>query len=150
MRFSSQRLEIMSLNPPHNRLAIRVLSADKLTYRNARANGAGLLRLLESWQQVVSAIGYDFLIQFLVGLVVGIGGGIALAGMSVVAPKIAMWGGALLILFYFSHLYLMGITRDFLKFGGMGKHREKEKWESGTMIKDDGRPLTPAESIAET
>jgi RDD family len=67
----------------------------------------------------------------------------ALAGMSVVAPRIAIWGGAVLILFYF--LLYFGYYA-FFEIWWNGQTPGKRK-VGIRVIKDSGRPLTPAESI---
>jgi uncharacterized RDD family membrane protein YckC len=130
----------MSLNPPTTSLPLES-SGDKLTIETPEQTTLDFA--VAGIGSRFLAIAYDFLIQFLVGLVVGIGGGIALAGMSVVAPKIAMWGGAVLILFYF--LLYFGYYA-FFEIWWNGQTPGKRK-VGIRVIKDSGRPLTPAESI---
>ncbi len=89
------------------------------------------------------AIAYDAIIQFLIGLIVGIGGIMALAGISTVAPKAAVWGGAFLVLFYF--LLYFGYYAIFeILWNGQTPGKRKVGIR---VIKDSGRPLTPAETI---
>jgi uncharacterized RDD family membrane protein YckC len=89
------------------------------------------------------AIAFDLLIQFLVAGIVGIGGYFALAGISAVAPKAAIWGGALLLIFYF--LLYFGYFAFFeILWNGQTPGKRKVGLR---VIKDSGRPLTPAESI---
>jgi uncharacterized RDD family membrane protein YckC len=89
------------------------------------------------------ALAFDVLIQTVIGVVVGIAGAFALGGMFVVAPKAGMWGGAILILFYFM-LYFGYYAFFEIFWNGQtpGKRQVGIR-----VIKDSGRPLTPAESI---
>jgi uncharacterized RDD family membrane protein YckC len=90
------------------------------------------------------ALAWDTLIQLLVGLVVGFGGGLTLAALSITAPKTAMWAGALLILFFF-FLYFGYFAFFEILWNGQTPGKRKAGIR---VIKDSGRPLTPAESIA--
>jgi uncharacterized RDD family membrane protein YckC len=89
------------------------------------------------------ALAYDVLLQTLIAIVVGIAGALALGGIAGVAPKAGMWGGALLILFYFM-LYFGYYAFFEILWNGQtpGKRNVGIR-----VIKDSGRPLTPAESI---
>ena len=89
------------------------------------------------------AIAYDLLIQTAVALIVGIGGAFAMAGITAVAPKAAMWAGALLILFYF-FLYFGYFPFFEILWNGQTPGKRKVGLR---VIKDSGRPLTPSESI---
>jgi uncharacterized RDD family membrane protein YckC len=90
------------------------------------------------------ALAVDTLIQVLVGFVAGIGGSILLAVISSAVPKAAMWGVAILILFYF--LLYFGYFAIFeIVWNGQTPGKRKAGIR---VIKDSGRPLTPAESIA--
>ena len=89
------------------------------------------------------AIAYDVVIQFLVGLIVGIFGTIALGVVFAGAPRAGLWVGAILILFYFV-LYFGYYTIFEIWWNGQTPGKRKVGIR---VIKDDGRPLTPAESI---
>jgi len=90
------------------------------------------------------ALALDTLIQMAVGFVVGIGGSILIGVLSAAVPKAAMWGFAILILFYF--LLYFGY---FALFEIIWNGQTPGKRKAGIrVIKDSGRPLTPAESIA--
>jgi uncharacterized RDD family membrane protein YckC len=89
------------------------------------------------------AMAVDALIQIVVGLVVGIGGGFSIAGLSRYWPSASMWGFAVLILFYF--LLYFGYFAVFeIIWNGQTPGK---RWTKIRVIKDSGRPLTPAESI---
>ena len=89
------------------------------------------------------ALALDTLIQFLVGLIVGIGGTYGIGMISAASGKAAMWGFAVLILFYF--LLYFGY---FALFEIIWNGQTPGKRKAGIrVIKDSGRPLTPAESI---
>jgi uncharacterized RDD family membrane protein YckC len=86
------------------------------------------------------ALALDTLIQFAVGIAAGLAGAFAIGAMAAFAPKLAMWGGAILILFYF-----------FLYFGYFALF--EILWNGQTpgnraagirVIKYSGRPLPPA------
>src|SRR3984893_17921756 len=140
LRFSSQRIDIMSQN-----LSDRPGSdsfTDKLTIVTPEQTSLDFA--VAGIGSRFLALAWDTLIQLLIGLVVGFGGGLTLAGLSIAAPKTAMWAGALLILFFF-----------FLHFGYFAffqilwNGQTPGKRKAGIrVIKDSGRPLTPAESIA--
>ncbi len=89
------------------------------------------------------ALAYDILIQMLIGTVVWIGGTMAIAGMAAVAPRAGIWGFAILMLFsfllYFGYYPLFEILWN-------GQTPGKRK-VGIRVIKDSGRPLTPAETI---
>jgi uncharacterized RDD family membrane protein YckC len=89
------------------------------------------------------AIAYDTLIQFLVGIVVGIGGSMAIIGMTRVAPRAGIWGGAILVLAYF-FLYFGYYPLFEILWNGQTPGKRKAGIR---VIKDSGRPLTPAETI---
>ena len=89
------------------------------------------------------ALALDTLLQMLVGLVAGIAGGILLGLIDAAYPKASLWGAAILILFYF--LLYFGYFAFFeITWNGQtpGKRTIGIR-----VIKDSGRPLTPAESI---
>src|SRR6202171_1530877 len=141
LRFSSQRLDIMSLNPPSTALPSE-LSPDKLTIETPEQTTLDFA--VAGIGSRFLAIAFDLLIQTVVGIIVGIGGAFALGGISAVAPKAAIWAGALLIIFYF--LLYFGY---FALFEILWNGQTPGKRKAGIrVIKDSGRPLTPAESIA--
>lgn len=130
----------MSLNPPGAALPSES-SPDKLTIETPEQTTLDFA--VAGIGSRFLAIAYDLLIQTLVGIIVGIGGGLALGGISVVAPKAAIWGGALLIIFYF--LLYFGYFPIFeILWNGQTPGKRKIGIR---VIKDSGRPLTPAESI---
>jgi uncharacterized RDD family membrane protein YckC len=89
------------------------------------------------------ALAYDVIIQFLVGLVVGIGGTAAIAAISTATPRVAMWTTAILIIFYF--LLYFGYYAFFeIIWNGQTPGKRKAGIR---VIKGSGRPLTPVESI---
>jgi uncharacterized RDD family membrane protein YckC len=89
------------------------------------------------------ALAFDVLIQTLVGVVVGIGGMFTVLGISFATPKAGMWGAAIMVVFYF--LLYFGYYAFFEIFWN-GQTPGKRK-AGIRVIKDSGRPLTPAESI---
>jgi uncharacterized RDD family membrane protein YckC len=90
------------------------------------------------------ALAVDTLIQILVGLVVGFGGSAAIGVLELAMPKAAVWGLAILVLFFF--LLYFGY---FAFFEIIWNGQTPGKRKAGIrVIKDSGRPLTPAESIA--
>lgn len=83
------------------------------------------------------------LIQVGVGLVVGIAAGVAIASVSRTMPRTALWGSAILLLFFF--LLYFGYFAFFeIVWNGQTPGKRKIGIR---VIKDSGRPLTPAESI---
>jgi uncharacterized RDD family membrane protein YckC len=89
------------------------------------------------------ALALDTLIQIVIGLVVGIGGAFAIRGLTAIWPNSSLWGAAILLLFFFL-LYFGYFALFEIIWNGQtpGKRRTKIR-----VIKDSGRPLTPAESI---
>jgi uncharacterized RDD family membrane protein YckC len=90
------------------------------------------------------ALALDTLIQILVSLIVGIGGGVAIFAVSTVLPKGAIWGSAILVLFFF-FLYFGYFALFEIIWNGQTPGKRKAGIR---VIKDSGRPLTPAETIA--
>jgi uncharacterized RDD family membrane protein YckC len=89
------------------------------------------------------ALALDTLIQIAVGLVVGIAGAFGLGAAAAFAPRLAVWTGAILILFYF--LLYFGY---YALFEILWNGQTPGKRVIGIrVVKDSGRPLTPAESI---
>jgi uncharacterized RDD family membrane protein YckC len=89
------------------------------------------------------ALTIDVLIQMAIGLVVGIGGGFSIAALRSFGPRASLWTSAALVLFFF--LLYFGYFAFFeIIWNGQtpGKRMTKIR-----VIKDSGRPLTPAESI---
>jgi uncharacterized RDD family membrane protein YckC len=133
-------LEIMSLNPPNSALPFES-SADKLTIETPEQTALDFA--VAGIGSRFLAIAYDALIQLGIGLAVGLGGSLAMIGIAAVAPKAAVWGGALLILFFF--LLYFGYYAFFeILWNGQTPGKRKVGIR---VIKDSGRPLTPAESI---
>lgn len=90
------------------------------------------------------ALALDTVIQTLVGFIVWIGGFMVVGALSVAAPKSAIWGLAILVLFFF--LLYFGY---FAFFEIIWNGQTPGKRKAGIrVIKDSGRPLTAAESIA--
>jgi uncharacterized RDD family membrane protein YckC len=89
------------------------------------------------------AIAFDTLIQVVVGLVVGIVAALTIAGISRFLPTGSVWGMAILVLFYF--LLYFGYF-PFFEIIWNGQTPGKRK-AGIRVIKDSGRPLTPAECI---
>lgn len=90
------------------------------------------------------ALALDTLIQMLVGFIVGLGGSMVVGALAAAAPKSAIWGLAIMILFFF--LLYFGY---FAFFEIIWNGQTPGKRKAGIrVIKDSGRPLTVAESIA--
>jgi uncharacterized RDD family membrane protein YckC len=89
------------------------------------------------------ALAYDTLIQILVGVIVGVGGSILIGVFATMAPRASLWGMAILILFYFL-LYFGYYALFEIIWNGQTPGKRKAGIR---VIKDSGRPLTPAESI---
>jgi uncharacterized RDD family membrane protein YckC len=90
------------------------------------------------------AIAFDTLIQLGAAIVVGIGGVFAIRGVARLAPMAGLWGGAALLLLYF--LLYFGYFAFFeIIWNGQTPGKRKVGIR---VIKDSGRPLSPAESIA--
>ena len=89
------------------------------------------------------AIAYDTLLQILVGVVAGILWVFIVPGMSTVLPLSSMWLGAIFLLFYFL-LYFAYYPFFEILWNGQTPGKRKEGIR---VIKDSGRPLTPAETI---
>jgi len=89
------------------------------------------------------AISIDTLIQIAIGLVAGIAGAFGIAGLAKIWPRFSMWGGAILILFFFV-LYFGYFAIFEIIWNGQSPGK---RWTKIRVIKDSGRPLTPAESI---
>jgi uncharacterized RDD family membrane protein YckC len=90
------------------------------------------------------ALALDTLIQMLVGFIVLIGGSMVIGALAAAVPKSAIWGLALLVLFFF--LLYFGYFAFFeIIWNGQTPGKKKAGIR---VIKDSGRPLTAAESIA--
>jgi uncharacterized RDD family membrane protein YckC len=83
------------------------------------------------------------MIQIAIGLVVGIAGGFGIAGLSKYWPRSSVWGSAFLVLFFFV-LYFGYFAIFEIIWNGQSPGK---RWTKIRVIKDSGRPLTPAESI---
>jgi len=89
------------------------------------------------------ALAYDMLIQLLIGIIVGVAGAVAVGGMATVAPRAGMWGAAIFVLIYF-FLYFGYYPLFEILWNGQTPGKRKAGIR---VIKDSGRPLTPAETI---
>lgn len=90
------------------------------------------------------ALALDTLIQILVGFIVMLGGSMLVAALAAAAPKLAVWGLAIMVLFFF--LLYFGYYAFFeIIWNGQTPGKRKAGIR---VIKDSGRPLTAAESIA--
>lgn len=89
------------------------------------------------------ALAIDTLIQMLVGFVVGLGGSMAIGFTSAAFPRASLWGFAILVLFFFV-LYFGYFALFEIIWNGQTPGKRKAGIR---VIKDSGRPLTPAESI---
>jgi uncharacterized RDD family membrane protein YckC len=90
------------------------------------------------------AVAIDLLIQSLVGFVVGFGGLMLVGLIATTLPRAAMWAFAILFLFFF---FLYFGYYAFFEIFWNGQTPGKRKIGI-RVIKDSGRPLTPAETIA--
>jgi uncharacterized RDD family membrane protein YckC len=89
------------------------------------------------------ALAYDMLIQLLVGIIVGVTAALLSPVFSSLPSQASLWGVAILILFYF--LLYFGYYAFFeIIWNGQTPGKRKAGIR---VIKDSGRPLTPAESI---
>lgn len=89
------------------------------------------------------AVAYDVILQSLVALIVGIAGSLIVRAITSIIPKAGMWGVAILVLFYF-FLYFGYYAVFEIIWNGQTPGKRKAGIR---VIKDSGRPLTPAESI---
>jgi uncharacterized RDD family membrane protein YckC len=130
----------MSTNPSNAGLSLGPV-ADKLTIETPEQTSLDFA--VAGIGSRFLALAFDILIQLLIGIVVGIAGAVALNGIIRVLPTAGIWGGAILILFYF--LLYFGY---FALFEILWNGQTPGKRKAGIrVIKDSGRPLTPAESI---
>ena len=90
------------------------------------------------------ALAYDTLLQMLVGFIAGLGGSIVIGLLAAAVPTASLWGFALLVLFFF-FLYFGYFAFFEIIWNGQTPGKRKAGIR---VIKDSGRPLTPAESIA--
>jgi len=89
------------------------------------------------------ALALDTLIQIAVAIVAGFAGAFILAATAALAPRLAVWTGAILVVFYF--LLYFGY---YALFEIIWNGQTPGKRVIGIrVVKDSGRPLTPAESI---
>jgi uncharacterized RDD family membrane protein YckC len=131
----------MSSNPPGPDLSLGSFS-DKLTIETPEQTAldfqvAGIgSRFL--------AVAIDMLIQALAGIVVTLAGFMLMGLLAFAVPGAAVWGFAILLLFFF--LLYFGYYAFFeILWNGQTPGKRKVGIR---VIKDSGRPLTPAESIA--
>ena len=89
------------------------------------------------------ALALDIFIQTLIGIVVGVAASLMITGAAFFSPRSGMWVAAAVILFYF--LLYFGYYAVFeIIWNGQTPGKRKMGIR---VIKDSGRPLTPAESI---
>jgi uncharacterized RDD family membrane protein YckC len=130
----------MSTNPPNAGLSVGAV-ADKLTIETPEQTALDFA--VAGIGSRFLALAYDILIQFLVGIAVGIAGSFAIGGIAFFIPKAAMWSAAILLIFFF--LLYFGYYAFFeIIWNGQTPGKRKVGIR---VIKDSGRPLTPAESI---
>jgi uncharacterized RDD family membrane protein YckC len=89
------------------------------------------------------ALALDTAIQLAAAIILGVAGGFSIAGIAKLWPNSSMWGGAVLILLYFT-LYFAYFALFEIIWNGQTPGK---RWTKIRVIKDSGRPLTPAESI---
>ena len=130
----------MSIEPPNAGLTLGPL-ADQLTIETPEQTSldfevAGIgSRFL--------AIAYDTILQSLVAIIVGIAGSLITRGIRGIMPRVGVWWAAILLLFYF-FLYFGYYAVFEIIWNGQTPGKRKAGIR---VIKDSGRPLTPAESI---
>jgi uncharacterized RDD family membrane protein YckC len=132
-------MDIMPSNPPEREAATAYV--DQLTIETPEQTALDFT--VAGIGSRFLALALDTLIQTAVGIVVGVAGFMAIAAASALAARLAIWGFALLILFgfflYFGYFALFEI---------LWNGQTPGKRVAGIrVIKDSGRPLTPAESI---
>jgi uncharacterized RDD family membrane protein YckC len=89
------------------------------------------------------AVIIDILIQSVVAIVLGIGGGFSISSINERWPKAGPWAGGILLLLYF--LLYFGYFAVFeIVWNGQSPGKRITKLR---VIKDSGRPISPAESI---
>jgi uncharacterized RDD family membrane protein YckC len=130
----------MSSNPPNAGLPFGS-SSDKLTIETPEQTALDFA--VAGIGSRFLALAYDVLIQLLIGIIVGVGGFLAVVGMSAVAPRASVWGGAVLVLVYF-FLYFGYYPLFEILWNGQTPGKRKAGIR---VIKDSGRPLTPSETI---
>src|SRR5260370_19675120 len=89
------------------------------------------------------AVAVDTLTKMLVGFIVGLGGSILIGVIAAAMPVASLWGFAILVLFFF-FLYFGYFALFEIIWNGQTPGKRKAGIR---VIKDSGRPLTPAESI---
>jgi uncharacterized RDD family membrane protein YckC len=128
------------LNPPEARMPFGS-AADQLTIQTPEQTEVDFA--VAGIGSRFLALAYDTLWQILVGLVVGIAGLFITAVTAPVARAGRMWVIAAFVIFYF--LLYFGYYPFFeIMWNGQTPGKRKENIR---VIKDSGRPLTPAESI---
>lgn len=130
----------MSSNPSDAGLSLGS-SADKLTIQTPEQTALDFA--IAGIGSRFLALAYDMLIQFVVGTILGIAGAVAMTRIASVAPRAGMWGAAVLVLIYF-FLYFGYYPLFEILWNGQTPGKRKTGIR---VIKDSGRPLTPAETI---
>src|ERR1700676_3778333 len=139
--FSTQRMVIMSSGVLGDRNA-SVSFVDQLTIETPEQTALDF-QVAGIGSRFI-ALALDTLMQTAVGLIILIAGGIGIAGLSKYWPASETWGAALMVLFFF-FLYFGYFTLFEVLWNGQTPGKRKAGIR---VIKDSGRPLTPAESIA--
>ena len=86
----------------------------------------------------------DTLIQIAIGVVIGVGGGLLLSLLKIGGELSSLWIIAIMIVFFLVLLY-----GYFAIFEAIWNGQTPGKRKMGIrVIKDSGRPITPAESVA--
>jgi uncharacterized RDD family membrane protein YckC len=130
----------MSMDPPNAGLSLGSL-ADKLTIETPEQTALDFA--VAGIGSRFLALAIDVLIQFAVGFVLGLAAMFGIGRIVAYFPQLGMWTAAVLMLFYF-FLYFGYYAFFEILWSGQtpGKRRVGIR-----VIKDSGRPLTPAESI---
>ena len=132
-------MEIMSSNPSNPGAAGSY--ADKLTIETPEQTA--LEFAVAGIGSRFLALAFDTQIQTAVGIVVGIAGSMATSAIALAFPRTAVWAFAFLVLFFFS-LYFGYFALFEIIWNGQTPGKRKVGIR---VIKDSGRPLTPAETI---
>jgi uncharacterized RDD family membrane protein YckC len=130
----------MSSNPPEARMPFGS-AADQLTIQTPEQTEVDFT--VAGIGSRFLAIAYDTLLQILVGIVAGVIGLFIVGAVNSIRKTGGIWTGAIFIIFYF--LLYFGYYPFFeIMWNGQTPGKRKEHIR---VIKDSGRPLTPAESI---
>jgi uncharacterized RDD family membrane protein YckC len=133
-------LEIILSEPPNAGLSLGPL-VDQLTIETPEQTSLDFA--VAGIGSRFLAIAYDVIIQSLVAIIVGVAGSLIIRAIVSIMPRASMWGMAILLLFYF-FLYFGYYAVFEIIWNGQTPGKRKAGIR---VIKDSGRPLTPAESI---